>query len=312
MARYFEGRKSTLTLETTLLGVPLKNPLIMASGTFGFGEEYSKYFDVSKVGGICSKGLTLNPRQGNYGTRMWETASGMLNSVGLQNPGVERFIRDELPKMRKLGTAVIANLGGGTVEEYTEGARLLDKSGIDILELNISCPNVREGGMGFGIKAAVAKEVVGAVRGAFSGPLMVKLSPNAESIAEMAKACQEAGADALSLINTLLGMAIDVERRVPVFRNVVAGLSGPAIKPVALRMVWEAVKAVSIPVVGMGGIETGRDAVEFFLAGAAAVQIGTANFARPGAALDILYELEDYMQRHGFDTIPCLKRGVRR
>ncbi len=296
-----------MTLETKLLGVTLKNPVLMASGTFGFGEEYAGYLDVSRLGGICSKGLTLHPREGNYGPRMWETPAGMLNSVGLQNPGVEHFIRHELPGMRGLGPAIIANLGGGTIEEYVEGARLLNSAGIDILELNISCPNVKEGGANFGLKPAIATQVVSAVRKVFSGPMLVKLSPGAENIVEMAKACRQAGADGLSLINTLLGMAIDVEQRKPVFRNIAAGLSGPAVRPVALRMVYDVVRAVDCPVVGLGGIATWRDAVEFLLAGAAAVQVGTAVFQNPEAPLEIIDGLQRYMERHGFEHISDIR-----
>ena len=281
----------------------------MASGTFGFGEEYAEYMDLSRLGGICSKGLTLHPKEGNYGPRMWETPAGMLNSVGLQNPGVRAFIQTELPRMKTYGTAVVANLGGGTVEEYVEGARLLDSAGIDMLELNISCPNVKEGGAAFGIKAEVAGAVVAAVREAFAGPLMVKLSPNAEDIVEMAAACEQAGADALSLINTLKGMAIDIHRRKPVFRNVVAGLSGPCIKPVALRMVYDVVGAVKVPVVGLGGIQSAVDVLEFLMAGATAVQIGTASFTRPDIALQILEDLEAFMRQNGIGDLREI-RGV--
>jgi len=298
-----------LTLKTELCGIQLKNPLLMASGTFGFGEEYAEYMDLSRLGGICSKGLTLHPKEGNYGPRMWETPAGMLNSVGLQNPGVRAFIQTELPRMKTYGTAVVANLGGGTVEEYVEGARLLDSAGIDMLELNISCPNVKEGGAAFGIKAEVAGAVVAAVREAFAGPLMVKLSPNAEDIVEMAAACEQAGADALSLINTLKGMAIDIHRRKPVFRNVVAGLSGPCIKPVALRMVYDVVGAVKVPVVGLGGIQSAVDVLEFLMAGATAVQIGTASFTRPDIALQILEDLEAFMRQNGIGDLREI-RGV--
>ena len=300
-----------MTLKTELCGIQLKNPLLMASGTFGFGEEYAEYMDLSRLGGICSKGLTLHPKEGNYGPRMWETPAGMLNSVGLQNPGVRAFIQTELPRMKTYGTAVVANLGGGTVEEYVEGARLLDSAGIDMLELNISCPNVKEGGAAFGIKAEVAGAVVAAVREAFAGPLMVKLSPNAEDIVEMAAACEQAGADALSLINTLKGMAIDIHRRKPVFRNVVAGLSGPCIKPVALRMVYDVVGAVKVPVVGLGGIQSAVDVLEFLMAGATAVQIGTASFTRPDIALQILEDLEAFMRQNGIGDLREI-RGVAR
>jgi len=300
-----------LTLKTKLCGVTLKNPLIMASGTFGFGAEFAEYMDLSALGGICSKGLTLHPKQGNYGSRMWETPAGMMNSVGLQNPGVACFISDELPRMRRSGAAVIANLGGGTVEEYVEGARLLDSADIDLLELNISCPNVKEGGANFGIDPEVAAGVVSAVRGAFRGPMMVKLSPNAHDIVDMALACEAAGADALSLVNTFKAMAIDIHRRGPVFRNVSAGLSGPAIKPIALRMVYEVAGAVKVPVVGLGGIATATDALEFILAGAAAVQIGTASFVKPDIALDILAGIEEYMERNKVKDLRELRGAAR-
>ena len=300
-----------MTLKSKLCGVTLKNPLIMASGTFGFGAEFAEYMDLSALGGICSKGLTLHPKQGNYGPRMWETPAGMMNSVGLQNPGVACFISDELPRMRRSGAAVIANLGGGTVEEYVEGARLLDSADIDLLELNISCPNVKEGGANFGIDREVAAGVVSAVRGAFRGPMMVKLSPNAHDIVDMALACEAAGADALSLVNTFKAMAIDIHRRGPVFRNVSAGLSGPAIKPIALRMVYEVAGAVKVPVVGLGGIATATDALEFILAGAAAVQIGTASFVKPDIALDILAGIEEYMERNKVKDLRELRGAAR-
>jgi dihydroorotate dehydrogenase (NAD+) catalytic subunit len=259
--------------------------------------------EVSRLGGICSKGLTLHPKEGNYGTRMWETPAGMLNSVGLQNPGVAHFIAHELPIMRSCDTVVIANLGGGTVEEYVEGAILLNSAEIDMLELNISCPNVKEGGAAFGVDADVAYDVVRAVRAAYQGRLMVKLSPQAADIADMAVACEEAGADALSLINTIKAMAIDVYKRKPVFRNVIAGLSGPAIQPIALRMVYEVAKAVTIPIVGLGGIMTGLDAAAFIMAGATAVQVGTANLVKPDMALSILSELEDFLTAQGIASL---------
>ncbi|MCE5193129.1 dihydroorotate dehydrogenase [bacterium] len=281
--------------ETMLCGVTLKNPVIAASGTFGFGAEYGRLFDVSKLGAICTKGLTLHPREGNPGMRVWETPAGMMNSIGLQNPGIPAFLEHELPRMRTMGTAIIANVGGGDLEEYVEGVRLLSEAeSIDIIELNISCPNVHEGGMAFGIKANVAAGVVAAVRRVCRKPLMVKLSPNAENIADMAVACERAGADAVSLVNAFNALAIDIHARKPVFDNVTAGLSGPAIKPIALRMVWEAAHAVRIPVVGIGGITTWQDAVEFLMAGATAVQVGTATFVKPTAMLDIVDGLERY------------------
>ena len=282
-------------LETTLCGVMLKNPVIAASGTFGFGAEYGQLFDVGTLGGICTKGLTLHPREGNSGLRVWETPAGMMNSVGLQNPGIPAFLERELPRMRTLGTVIIANVGGGDLEEYVQGVRLVSTAeGVDIVELNISCPNVHEGGMAFGIKCDVAASVVAAVRSVCARPLMVKLSPNAEDVTAMAVACEQAGADAVSLVNTFKALAIDIHSRKPVFDNVTAGLSGPCVKPIALRMVWEIAHAVRIPVVGMGGITTWQDALEFIMAGATAVQVGTATFARPTAMLDIVDGLEGY------------------
>jgi dihydroorotate dehydrogenase (NAD+) catalytic subunit len=281
--------------ETKLCGVNLKNPVIAASGTFGFGAEYGQFFDVGRLGAICTKGLTLHPREGNPGMRVWETPAGMMNSIGLQNPGIPAFLERELPRMRTLGTVIIANVGGGDLEEYVEGVRLLSAAdGVDIIELNISCPNVHEGGMAFGIKSDVAAGVVTAVRRVCTKPLMVKLSPNAENIADMARACEDAGADALSLVNTFNALAIDIHARKPVFDNVTAGLSGPCIKPIALRMVWEVAHAVHVPVVGIGGITTWQDAVEFFMAGATAVQVGTATFVKPTAMLDIIDGLDRY------------------
>jgi len=282
-------------LETTLCGITLKNPVIAASGTFGFGAEYGDFFDVGRLGGISTKGLTLHPREGNPGLRVWETAAGMMNSVGLQNPGIPAFLERELPRMRTLGTAVIANVGGGDLEEYVEGVRLLSSAeGVDVIELNISCPNVHEGGMAFGIKCDVAAGVVAAVRRVCSKPLMVKLSPNAEDITAMSVACERAGADAVSLVNTYKALAIDIRSRKAVFDNVTAGLSGPCIKPIALRMVWEVAHAVHIPVVGIGGITTWQDALEFIMAGATAVQVGTATFVQPTAMQGIVDGLERY------------------
>ncbi|MHB8106166.1 MAG: dihydroorotate dehydrogenase [Candidatus Cryosericum sp.] len=282
-------------LETTLCGITLKNPVIAASGTFGFGAEYSQFFDVGKLGGICAKGLTLHPREGNPGLRVWETASGIMNSVGLQNPGIPVFLERELPRMRTLGTTIIANVGGDDLEDYVEGVQLLSHAdGIDIIELNISCPNVHEGGLAFGTNCQAAAMVVTAVRRVCSKPLMVKLSPNAEDITAMAVACERAGADAVSLVNSFKALAIDIRTRKPVFNNVTAGLSGPCIKPIALRMVWEVAHAVHIPVVGIGGIATWQDALEFIMAGATAVQVGAATFVKPTAMLGIVDGLERY------------------
>lgn len=290
-------------LETVISGVRLKNPVIAASGTFGFGREFARFYDLSLLGGISSKGLTLEERFGNSGERLYETESGLINSIGLQNPGVDAFIREELPYMRSLGTVVLANLGGGTLDAYLEGAEKLNAAPVDMIELNISCPNVKAGGMAFGIRSDVAFEVVREVRAVCKKPLMVKLSPNAENIVEMAVRCEEAGADSISLVNTFKAMAIDIERQRPVFDNVFAGLSGPAIKNIALRMVYEVYAAVSVPVVGMGGISSWQDAVEFIMAGASAVQVGTANFVRPTICPEIIGGIEKFMEGHGIRTV---------
>lgn len=284
-------------------GIEFKNPIIAASGTFGFGQEYNDFYPVGKLGGICTKGLTLNPRDGNEGLRVFETPSGMLNSVGLQNPGVEDFIKIELPKMQELNTNIIANVGGATIEEYEEAIEKLNSTDIQMVELNISCPNVKCGGMAFGIKSEVAYEVVSKVRKVSKKPLMVKLSPNAENILEMAYKCCEAGADSLSLINTVKGMAIDIKAKKPVFNNIFAGLSGPAIKPIALRMVYEVYNIVKIPIIGLGGIMNWQDAIEFIMAGATAVQIGTVNFANPRAGKEIIEGIEGFMKKQGIKDI---------
>jgi len=280
-----------------------------ASGTFGFGEEYSKFYDIAKLGGICSKGLTLNPRQGNDGVRIKETTGGMLNSVGLQNPGVENFIKDELPKMKEYNTNIIANVGGATVEEYISIIEKLNQVDVDIIELNISCPNVKHGGMALGIKSKVAYEAVKEVKKVCKKPLMVKLSPNAENIVEMALSCEEAGADALSLINTFQGMSIDYKKRKAVFDNIYAGFSGPAVKPMALRMVHQVCKACKVPVVGLGGITNWEDAIEFIMAGATGIQIGTANFINPFAPLEIIKGIEDFLIKENIKDISEI-RGI--
>ncbi|MCM8710063.1 dihydroorotate dehydrogenase [Clostridium sp. SYSU_GA19001] len=296
-------------LNVNFCGIDFKNPVIAASGTFGFGEEFNRLYDVGMLGGISSKGLTLNKREGNSGIRVYETSSGMLNSVGLQNPGIDSFIKNELPKMKKLNTKIIANVGGATLEEYIEAILKLNCSDIDMIELNISCPNVKCGGMAFGIKSSTAFEVVKEIKSVCKKPLMVKLSPNAEDIVDMAYKCTEAGADALSLINTLKGMAIDINKKRAVFDNTFAGLSGPAVKPIALRMVYEVCKAVDIPVVGIGGIMSAEDAIEFIMAGAYAVQIGTANFIKPDIALDIIRGLEKFMEKENIKKLSEI-RGI--
>lgn len=290
-------------LEMTLWGEKFKNPVIAASGTFGFGREYNELYDVSVLGGIATKGLTLKKREGNEGERCYETACGMLNSVGLQNPGIDYFIENELPFMKSLNTVVIANLSGGSIEEYVKGAEKLDKSNVDIIELNISCPNVKEGGMNFGIKSKVAREVVREVRKVVKKPLVVKLSPNAEDIVDMAVSCVEEGADGISLVNTFKAMAIDIYKRKPVFKNIFAGLSGPSIKPIALRMVYEVSKAVDVPVIGLGGIKDYKDAIEFMMAGASLVQVGTANFINPFACIEIIKGMENFLKEQGTNSI---------
>ncbi|KIN82628.1 dihydroorotate dehydrogenase [Clostridium botulinum] len=296
-------------LQVNLCGKIFKNPIIAASGTFGFGEEYGEFYDVSKLGGISSKGLTLNPKDGNNGIRIHETSSGIMNSVGLQNPGVDKFIKEELPKMKKIDTVTIANVGGGCIEDYIEVIEKLNKTDVDMIELNISCPNVKHGGMAFGIKSEIAYEVVKEVKEICQKPLMVKLSPNAEDIVDMAIKCEKAGADAISLVNTFKAMAIDIKRKIPIFENITAGLSGPCIKPIALRMVYEVCKQVEIPVIGIGGICNYKDVIEFIMAGATAVQIGTTNFMNPYSAVDIIENLENYIKKQGIKNLEEI-RGI--
>ena len=302
-------------LHVSLLGKTLPGPVIAASGTFGYGVEYGEIVDLGVLGGVCSKGLTLNPKYGNEGERLLETPSGLINSIGLQNPGVRHFIDNELPAMRAAlagtDTAILANLGGGCIEDYEEGCELLCRAGVDFVELNISCPNVKHGGIAYGVKPESAKEVVSRVRRVCSRPLIVKMSPQAEDIGRMAAACVEAGADALSLVNTFQACAIDLEKRRPVFNNIFAGLSGPAVRPIALRMVWQAVGAVNIPVVGLGGIATGRDALEFITAGATAVQVGAANFANPRAMETIADEMAAWMDKNGVKTLDEIRGCAR-
>ncbi len=296
-------------LKTKAMCIEFKNPVLTASGTFGFGEEFSELYDLSMLGGICSKGLTLSQRSGNTGIRLWETPMGLINSIGLQNPGVDNFINQELPKMKNYDTVIIANLGGHCEEDYFEGIYKLNESDIDLIELNISCPNVKTGGMAFGMKASVAYDIVSKIKRICKKPLMVKLSPNAENISEMAIACEEAGADGLSLINTIQAMAIDIKNKKAVFNNVYAGLSGPCVKPIALRMVHEAAKSVKIPVCGLGGIMNTEDVIEFIMAGASLVQIGTANFIKPTVAVDIINGLSEYMDKEGIKTLEEI-RGI--
>ncbi len=296
-------------MKVVINGVEFKNPIITASGTFGFGPEYLDYFDVSKLGGISSKGLTILPKDGNEGRRIHEISGGLMNSIGLQNPGIPHFIEHELEEMKKLGTVIIANLGGGSLEQYLEGAEALDKTDVDFIELNISCPNVTCGGMAFGIKSETAKHAVSEVRKVTSKPLMVKLSPNADDIVDMAVTCAEAGADSLSLVNTFKGLAIDIYKRKAIFNNTTAGVSGACIKPIALSMVRDVCKAVDIPVIGMGGITTAYDAIEFIMAGADALQVGSANFIKPDICVDIIEGMEEFMDSQGIKSLDEI-RGI--
>lgn len=293
-----------MDLSVRIGALQLRNPVLTASGTFGYGTEYADFVDFSALGGIVVKGTTLHPREGNPYPRMAETPSGMLNAVGLQNKGVRHFIDHIYPVIRHLPTQVVVNVSGSSVDDYVAVARMLDElEQIPAIELNISCPNVKQGGMAFGITPYGAASVVRAVRDAYRKTLIVKLSPNVTDIVSIARAVEDEGADGVSLINTLLGMAVDAERRRPVLSTVTGGLSGPAVKPVALRMVWQVAQAVSIPVIGMGGICTAADAVEFLLAGATAVEIGTANFADPSVSVKIAEGIADYMSRHGMERV---------
>ncbi len=288
-------------LSVRFAGVDFKTPVVVSSGTFGFGREYAEFFDLSALGGIAVKGLTVKQRQGNPPPRIAETPMGILNSVGLQNPGVDAFIRDELPFLRQFDTNIIANISGNTVEEYCEMAEKLSDAQVDLIEVNISCPNVKAGGMAFGTSAASAAQVTAAVKRCSAMPVMIKLSPNVTDIAEIARAAEEAGADAVSLINTLLGMRIDIDTFRPILKNNTGGLSGPAVFPVALRMVHEVKNAVGIPVMGMGGISKAEDAVEMMLAGADLVSVGTALFSDPRAPVTITEGLEDYLRRKNIE-----------
>jgi len=296
-------------LKTTFAGVEFKNPVVLASGTCGFGKEMNEYFDIQKLGGLCSKGLTLNPRGGNDGIRIWETPSGIMNSVGLENPGVEAFIEKDLDWINQKNLVNIVNLGGHSIEDYLKGMEKLNQVDLDILELNISCPNVKSGGMNFGTKTEVAREIVRKIRAVCRHKLVVKLSPNAEDIVSLAKMCEEEGADGVSLTNTFLAMAIDLQKKKPVFNNTYAGLSGPAIKPIALRMVHQVSHAVNIPVMGLGGITPWQDAIEFIMAGATVIQVGTATFMKPDISMDIIDGMEKYLEDNGYESIEEI-RGI--
>ena len=290
-------------LRVEVAGVSFKNPVIPASGAFGFGREYEKFYPLSKLGGISCKGTTLNLKDGNPPPRIAETPSGMLNSVGLQNPGIDAFIEHELPYLRTKDVTILANVAGSTVEDCITIAQKLEGTAVDMIELNISCPNVKEGGAAFGSTPQTAAAVTKAVRGATSKPLMVKLSPNVTDIVAIAKAVEAEGADAVSLINTLLGMRIDINTRRPVLKNNTGGLSGPAIFPVAVRMVWQVANAVNIPVVGMGGIASGKDAIEMMMAGASAIQVGAAIFADPYAPVKIVDEMNAWLDDKGIASV---------
>lgn len=291
------------SLAVNIAGIKMKTPIMTASGTFGFGLEYQDFLDLNQIGALVVKGTTLLPRSGNSGRRIAETPAGMLNCIGLENPGSQTLVEEILPKLSQYNIPVIVNISGNTVEEYGELAAKLTVQGVSGLELNISCPNVKQGGIAFGTDQNSATAVVKSVKANTSLPVIVKLSPNVTDIVSMAKAVEDAGADAISLINTLLGMAIDIQNWRPVLGNTVGGLSGPAIKPVALRMVWQVAQAVSVPVIGMGGISTADDAIEFFLAGASAVSIGTANFVNPRATVDVAEGLEEYLSARGLEHI---------
>ena len=282
----------------------MKNPVMTASGTFGYGEEFSDFIDIARIGGIIVKGTTLHKREGNPYPRMAETPSGMLNAVGLQNKGVDYFVEHIYPRIKDIQTNMIVNVSGSAIEDYVKTAEIINElDKIPAIELNISCPNVKQGGMAFGVTTCGASEVVKAVRKVYPKTLIVKLSPNVTDITEIAKAVEAEGADSVSLINTMLGMAIDAEKRKPVLSTITGGLSGPCVKPVALRMVWQTYKAVKIPIIGLGGISNWKDAVEFMLAGATAIQIGTYNFIDPAVGIKVIEGMDDYCNRHGFSSV---------
>lgn len=299
-----------MSLKVNICGIEFNNPVIAASGTFGFGKEFADYIDINKLGGISSKGLTLHKNLGNKGIRIYETAAGIMNSIGLQNPGIEYFIKEELPFLETKDAVTIANLGGHSVDEYVKGAILLDKTSVPIIELNISCPNVKEGGMAFGTNPKKACEVIEKVRKATKKVLMVKLSPNVGDIKEFVKIAENSGADCISLVNTFNALAIDVDNKKAVFENKTAGLSGPCIKPIALRMVYEASNATSLPIIGMGGISNYRDCLEFIMAGASAVQVGTSNFVDFNTMINIVDDLEKYMQEENLNSLEEIRKII--
>lgn len=299
-----------MSLKVNICGIEFNNPVIAASGTFGFGKEFADYIDINKLGGISSKGLTLHKNLGNKGIRIYETAAGIMNSIGLQNPGIEYFIKEELPFLETKDAVTIANLGGHSVEDYVKGASMLDKTSVPIIELNISCPNVKEGGMAFGTDPKKACEVIEKVRKVTKKVLMVKLSPNVGDIKEFVKVAENSGADCISLVNTFNALAIDVDNKEAVFENKTAGLSGPCIKPIALRMVYEASNATNLPIIGMGGISNYRDCLEFIMAGASAIQVGTSNFVDFNTMINIVDDLERYMQRENLDSLDEIRKII--
>lgn len=301
---------SKVDLSVNLAGMTMKNPVVVASGTFGFGREYGQFYDLANLGGICVKGLTLHQREGNPPPRIAETPMGILNSVGLQNPGVDGFIEHELPWLKEQDVRIIANISGNTPEEYGIMCEKLSKAGVDMIEVNISCPNVKAGGLQYGVVPEMAAEVAAQAKGHSSVPVMVKLSPNVTDITAIARAVVEAGADAVSLINTIRGMRIDVNTRRPILKMNTGGLSGPAVLPVAVRMVWEVSQAVDVPILGMGGVAKGEDAAQLMLAGASAVAVGTACFADPYAPLKVRDGLEEIAARQGLERVSQLTGGV--
>ncbi len=293
-------------LHVNLAGIAMNTPVMTASGTFGFGEEFADFVDLNRLGGVMVKGTTLKPRRGNDGVRITETPMGMMNCIGLENPGVEVLLTKTLPRLKQYGMNVIVNISGGTVDEYSELAAMLDVPEVAAIELNVSCPNVKEGGIVFGTDPKAAAAVVKAAKAKTDKPVILKLSPNVTDIVTMAKAVEAAGADVISLINTLLGMEININTRKPTLGNITGGLSGPCIKPVALRMVWQVANAVKVPIIGMGGIASANDAIEFILAGASAVAVGTANFTDPAITMKICDGINDYLKANGIDNVSDL------
>lgn len=303
-----DDKNSGPDLSVNLGGIYMKNPVVAASGTFGYGREYEDFIDPSELGAVSVKGTTLEPRPGNAPPRICETAGGMLNSIGLENPGIEVFLENHLPYLKKRGATVLANIAGNSVEEYAQmAARLQEDGGVDGIELNISCPNVKKGGLQFGTDPDMVYQVVSAVKGRTSLPVIPKLSPNVTDIVAIARAAREAGADALSMINTLMGMAVDINSRRPVLANIFGGLSGPAIKPVALRMIYQVFKEVDLPILGGGGIINAVDALEFIMVGAAAVSIGTGTFVNPNLAREVVQGMGRYLEDNGFSTLDQLR-----